>query len=87
MSSAELTEWIAFNQLSPIGDDRGDLQAAIITSTLANVNRAEKTAPFKPRDFMPYVREEKTERPVSETFAAAASTVTKIKRVKRNVSR
>jgi hypothetical protein len=87
MSSAELTEWIAFNQLSPVGDDRGDLQAAIVSQVVANVNRAKGRKPYTSKDFMPYIIEDKTERPVSETFAAAAATIATVKRVKRNVSR
>lgn len=36
MSSAELTEWMAFDALDPIGAGRGDAQAALIASTVAN---------------------------------------------------
>lgn len=62
MSSEELTEWIAYHRISPIDDARGDLQAGIIASLIANVNRSEKTAAFKPMDFMPYLdRPEKSE--------------------------
>ena len=53
ISSAELTEWIAFDQIDPIGDERADLNAGIVASTLANCNRGEATEPFKPADFMP----------------------------------
>ena len=31
---------------------RGDLQAAVVASTIANVNRT-KQKPYKPQDFMP----------------------------------
>lgn len=52
-TSRELTEWMAFISLEPIGYTRGDLQAGIIASTIANVNRKKGTKPFKPQDFMP----------------------------------
>lgn len=54
MTSRELTEWMAFYQLEPFGPERGDLQAGIVASTVANVNRdPKKTKAFKPEDFLP----------------------------------
>jgi len=55
MSSAELTEWMAFYQLEPFGPERGDLQAGIVAATVANVNRDPKKQKraFEARDFMP----------------------------------
>ncbi|MGC9260919.1 MAG: phage tail assembly protein T [Phycisphaerae bacterium] len=35
MDSRELTEWIAFHSLEPIGYARGDVQAAIVAHTIA----------------------------------------------------
>ena len=55
ISSEELTEWIAYHGISPIDDARGDLQAGIVASIVANVNRSSKTPAFKPSDFMPYI--------------------------------
>ncbi len=55
MSSEELTEWIAYHSISPIDDSRGDLQAGIVASIVANVNRSAKSPAFKPTDFMPYL--------------------------------
>jgi len=34
-------EWMAFDRLSPIGDRRGDIQMAMIVSTIYNVNRTD----------------------------------------------
>lgn len=34
MSASELTMWMAFDRISPIGDVRGDIQAAQIVSSL-----------------------------------------------------
>jgi len=55
-----LSEWQAVYSESPFGDERSDLQAGIIASTIANVNRdPKKGEPFKPADFMPFVKIEK----------------------------
>ena len=54
MSSRQLAEWIAYYQLEPWGEERADLRAGIVASTIANVNRsAKRTKPYTPRDFMP----------------------------------
>jgi hypothetical protein len=46
-------EWREYDRLEPFGEERGDLRAGIIASTIANANRGKKTKPFKPADFMP----------------------------------
>lgn len=55
ISSHEIAEWIAFYSIEPFGSVRGDLQAGIVASTVANVNRdpAKRSEPFSPLDFMP----------------------------------
>ena len=61
IDSRELSEWIEFNSVEPISY-RGDLQAGIIASTIANVNRGKDTQPFHPIDFMPLLdKPEQTE--------------------------
>lgn len=52
MSSHEFSEWIAFASNEPLGNARSDLQAAIVASTIANVNRGKKGKTFKPIDFI-----------------------------------
>lgn len=52
MSSAELTEWIAFYGLEPFGGDTEYIGHAITAATVANVNRGKKK-PAKVEDFMP----------------------------------
>lgn len=52
ISSAEFAEWIAFNNLEPFGEERADLRAGIIASTVANVG-SQGRKQFKPQDFMP----------------------------------
>ena len=53
MSSYEFAEWMAYAQIEPFGQDRGDIGSAIVAATIANVNRSEKQQPFSPQDFMP----------------------------------
>ena len=58
ISSRELTEWRAYSGLEPFGEDRADLRAGIVASTVANVFRKSVTKPYKAQEFMP--RFEKT---------------------------
>jgi len=58
ISSRELTEWRAYYGLEPFGEDRADLRAGIVASTMANVFRKSGAKPYKAQDFMP--RFEKT---------------------------
>jgi hypothetical protein len=54
LSSAALAEWLAYFQLEPWGEERADLRAGIVASTVANVNRpAKRKKAFEPKDFMP----------------------------------
>ncbi len=59
MSSQELSEWLAYNSIEPIGPQRADLAAGIIASTIANTNRTRGVA-FKPEDFMAFSENKKT---------------------------
>lgn len=49
MSYSELVHWQAYCNLEPFGQERENMHAGIIASTIANVN-SKKT--FKPADFM-----------------------------------
>ncbi len=53
ISSAELTEWMAFAQLEPFGGDVPFLGSAIVASTFANANRKQNSTALKVSDFMP----------------------------------
>jgi hypothetical protein len=46
---------MAYYSIEPWGPERADLNAGIITSTLANIHRDSKRRPepFSPADFMP----------------------------------
>jgi hypothetical protein len=52
ISSEELTEWAAYYQLDPFGSARGDIQAGVVASTMANIH-AKKGHTFTPADFLP----------------------------------
>ncbi len=52
-SSHELTEWMAYLSLEPVGEERADLRSGIVASVVANANRKKGTRPFKAEDFMP----------------------------------
>jgi hypothetical protein len=53
MGSAELAEWRAYERLTgPLGDARGDVQAAVIASTIAAVNRGKGQKTPKVSDFL-----------------------------------
>lgn len=56
LDSAELTEWMAFeNMTGPLGRRRYDIQAATIAATIANGNRGKGGRKFKLSDFLiPY---------------------------------
>ena len=53
ISSRELTEWRAYCGIEPFGEERADLRAGIVASTVANVFRKSGTQPYKAQDFMP----------------------------------
>jgi hypothetical protein len=55
ISSRELSEWMAYAQMEPFGEERADLRAGIIAATIANMNRDPKkrAKPFGPEEFMP----------------------------------
>jgi hypothetical protein len=61
LSSAELTEWIAFENITgPLGRRRQDIQSATIAATIANANRGKGGRKFKLSDFLiPYGRSDK----------------------------
>lgn len=74
MSAHELNEWLAFDRISPIGDERADLLMGIQTATMVNMQPRDKknTKPFRPIDFMPFVedhlRKQKTSADIRKAF-------------------
>ncbi|GAA3223280.1 phage tail assembly protein T [Actinocorallia longicatena] len=52
ISSAEITEWAAYEEIAgPLGPARGDIQTALVASTIANANRG-KGPKAKIKDFL-----------------------------------
>jgi hypothetical protein len=52
LSSSEFSEWLAYNDLEPIGPQRADLNAGLIASVIANVGLRPKHL-YSAADFMP----------------------------------
>jgi hypothetical protein len=54
ISSRELTEWMAYDRFDPIGHFRSDIQAALLASVIANVNRdpRKRRRPYEIKDFL-----------------------------------
>jgi hypothetical protein len=63
MDSAEVSEWMAYNQLDPLPDQAW--QTGLICSTMVNLWSKGKT---KPDDFIPRVRQTRRQSP-QEQFA------------------
>lgn len=53
MSGQELADWMAYEELrGPLGPARGDWQAAVVASTIANVNRGKRGKRVKVADLL-----------------------------------
>lgn len=88
MSSVEFSEWIAFNAIEPLGDERADLRAGIITAVLANyisqlgarivMALCGSKLPItfrKPSEFMPFVERPPEPTPLEQDPVAAARAI------------
>lgn len=53
MPLEDFLEGMAYEQIEPFGDRRGDIQAALICQILANIHRSEKRQPYKLSTFLP----------------------------------
>lgn len=53
MPARQLNRWLAYYSLEPFGAVRGDIQAGVIASTVANVHRGKTQTAFTPNDFLP----------------------------------
>jgi hypothetical protein len=55
-----LTEWMAYDQLDPIGEERGDYLIAMLCSVIVNSNpyRGKDSPVAKAEDFMPFMDQE-----------------------------
>lgn len=73
MSAAEFDLWAAFHQQYPIGQERADLHAGIVASTVANFSgrQLREGESLAPADFMPCGKREATEEVDPVTFFQA----------------
>lgn len=55
MTAAEFADWIAYNDLQPIGDERLDLLIAQLCTVIANFRpfRTKRDHTYRPKDFIP----------------------------------
>jgi len=53
LTNRQFSEWIAFSQVEPFGEERADLRSAIIACITANAFRGKDQKPFEVSDFMP----------------------------------
>lgn len=57
MDSAELSEWMAFDRVEPIGSLGADYRAGMVCATMANIHKSSKvTKTYSPQDFMPFFK-------------------------------
>ncbi|GGN46795.1 phage tail assembly protein T [Streptomyces fuscichromogenes] len=53
-SSAELTEWMAYEQIAgPLGGARHDILSSVLAAVVANTARGKNTRAAQPTDFLP----------------------------------
>ncbi len=68
LTYAEFQEWCLYYQIEPWGEDRADLRAGIVASTLHNVYAAwvGSDATARPADYMPYLERPESEAPTDD---------------------
>ena len=59
IDSVTLAEYMALEFIDPHGPIRGDIQAGIVASTIANVNRGKGSRAFTVEDFLPFKNDDK----------------------------
>ena len=52
IDSAEFSEWIAFSEMDPIGEERDDYRTGIISAMIANASGRYKKS-MTPQEFIP----------------------------------
>lgn len=86
LTARELVEFEELYRMDPWGEERADLRAGIIASTLVNLKRdPKKTKAFRPVDFMPYVDREALEQ--ADRDALAEKLVAHLKPTKKKPAR
>lgn len=74
ISSEQFSEWMAYDQLDPIGEKRADIRMGILASVIANSSRGKNQKVYTAADFIPQFEmeseEEAGERLRAKAFAA-----------------
>ncbi len=82
----EFLEWVVFYNQDPWGPERADLNAGIISATIANVNRGKNQKAYAPKDFMPEYgkkqRRKLTDPKAQQAYLRALAAMSKGKRGK-----
>lgn len=60
LTSRQLSEWMAYFDLRPFGQDYTDQQIAQVACILANANRKPYSEPHKLEDFLPHKEREQS---------------------------
>ncbi|EOE5319063.1 DUF4035 domain-containing protein [Providencia rettgeri] len=63
LDASELRMWMAYDKISPIGDGRGDIQTAMITSAVMNAAGAKVSL----RDMIPVWDQDAANEPTSDS--------------------
>jgi hypothetical protein len=58
MTAAELTEYMAFDRIDPVGEMRADLRAGMVAAAVVNHSMSPPRKPASALDFMPFAREQ-----------------------------
>lgn len=56
MSAVTFVDWQRYASLEPFGEERADLRAGIVASTIANCLAGREGKAFSPEDFMPLLK-------------------------------
>lgn len=74
--AVEFAEWMAEYRLEPFGDERGDINAAMICTLVANAMKGKGGKTYKLSDFMPEfgkVRKEQSLQSMATAMSVFAS--------------
>lgn len=76
VGAGEIAEWAAYDRISPIGDERGDLHAAIVADVISRVNGNKTTLKqfmlFEVEDPPPAVPDEERMGAIKSLFVRAS---------------
>ena len=56
LTALQYAEWVMYYQVDPFGEQRADLRAGIIASTMSNRWRVKHEQSVQPIDFMPFAK-------------------------------